>query len=558
MKKILQAFRKILPFILFVTSVSQVFPVTIEEKMPLEEKMILVPKGAQPILKEEYPQGQLVVDRIKARHRYALSIPFSYAWNTAALTALTGLEEEPQVWDNREIGFALHSQRLRVGSLKNKEYFQKETAGFPEGRYWPMPLLEDVSQSKGYMATSFVHLVLKQVRGKYSDYTTLNDRISGILNAMIRNNKSLNMTAQRKENNYSLGNSDPQLMVRNNASISYNQSEEGIPKLGLLGESVWSNMTDTSQRDIKYISGAGSLEYTKKLSAGFDVDLKTKAQISSLRDETVRKNSYSLESRKSGWVGVSNIASPTSFLKLTLNASAVYDSKFKGYVTPWFEIALVPKVFQFRLGVRRQAILPDYDELYWTGKFIRLNEDLQPSDFWESYASMDIDIITRLRLHVEAYYSRPESRITWEQLDSYVWQPTNKPTSDSITGKGSVELNLVRSFNIFGNVEYQRFDKQYYDPEISANAGISYGNALVGSIVLGACFWNFQPMDISQPVENLYFGYIRINKSLFRLINIFIDGRYTPEREDVIYYRGMPQAGRIISLGANIVFGGID
>jgi len=65
-------------------------------------------------------------------------------------------------------------------------------------------------------------------------------------------------------------------------------------------------------------------------------------------------------------------------------------------------------------------------------------------------------------------------------------------------------------------------------------------------------------MDISQPVENLYFGYIRINKSLFRLINIFIDGRYTPEREDVIYYRGMPQAGRIISLGANIVFGGID
>jgi hypothetical protein len=37
-----------------------------------------------------------------------------------------------------------------------------------------------------------------------------------------------------------------------------------------------------------------------------------------------------------------------------------------------------------------------------------------------------------------------------------------------------------------------------------------------------------------------------------------VDGRYAINREDLVYYRGMPQAGRIISLGANVVFGGLD
>ena len=41
-------------------------------------------------------------------------------------------------------------------------------------------------------------------------------------------------------------------------------------------------------------------------------------------------------------------------------------------------------------------------------------------------------------------------------------------------------------------------------------------------------------------------------------MSIFVEGRYTINDENVVYYRGMPQAGRIVSAGANIVFGGLD
>ncbi len=202
--------------------------------------------------------------------------------------------------------------------------------------------------------------------------------------------------------------------------------------------------------------------------------------------------------------------------------------------------------------------MPDYDELYWNSKFIKINESLQPENFWEAYGSLNIDIITRLRLRTQASYSRPESRITWEQLPGYIWQPVNKPTEYAITGEASLEINLVRDFNIFSNYKYQRFDKQYFDPENLINAGISYGNALVGSITLGGCFWNFQPINTTESPEEIIFAYLRINKSLKRVINVFVDGRYTIDREDVTYYRGIPQAGRIISVGVNIVFGGLD
>lgn len=551
--------RNIFIYLLFTAIlISKAVSVPFEKKEPRDERTVLVPKGAQPLLKEETPQGQLVVDRIKARHRYALSIPFSYAWNTAALTAITGLEEEPQVWDNREAGFALHSQRLRVGSLKNKEYFQRETAGFPEGRYWPMPLLEDVNVSKGYMSTNFVHIVLKQVRNKYSYYTSSDDRISGMFNAIVKRDQSLNITAQRKMQNMWTEGDPSQPRIRNNAGISYKNIKEGVNKLEIQGSSVWSTITDSQQNDYRYIFGEGFFEFGKGLSAGFDVDFKTKLQISTLRDQTDKKNIRDVETRKFGWVEASNIASPVKFIQFILNASALYDSKYKGFVTPSFELAFVPKAVQFRAGLRRKAILPDYDELYWNSKFVKLNESLQPENFWEAYGSLNIDIITRLRLRIQADYSRPESRITWEQLPGYIWQPVNKPTEYALTGEASLEVNLVKDFNIFSNYKYQRFDKQYFDPQNLINAGISYGNALVGSITLGGCFWNFQPINITESPEEIIFAYLRINKSLKRVINIFLDGRYTIDREDIVYYRGIPQAGRIVSVGVNIVFGGLD
>ena len=58
--------------------------------------------------------------------------------------------------------------------------------------------------------------------------------------------------------------------------------------------------------------------------------------------------------------------------------------------------------------------------------------------------------------------------------------------------------------------------------------------------------------------EDLSFVYGRINKSIRRVVNVFIEGRYTFSDEFVRYYRGMPQAGRIVSVGANMVFGGLE
>ena len=148
----------------------QAFPVAFEERRPRDERAILVPRGARPMVKEEYPRGQLVVDRIKARHSHVLIIPFSRSWNTAAITAMTGIEMEEEPWIERndfELGFALHSQRLRVGSLRNREYFQKETEGFPEGWYRPLQSTDHIVRPKGYTNTTFIHLAAKRVRAGF-------------------------------------------------------------------------------------------------------------------------------------------------------------------------------------------------------------------------------------------------------------------------------------------------------------------------------------------------------------------------------------------------------
>jgi len=198
-----------------------------------------------------------------------------------------------------------------------------------------------------------------------------------------------------------------------------------------------------------------------------------------------------------------------------------------------------------------------------------VNISLDPEDYWEAYGSFNIDIMTRLKLSAKGFYSKPESRITWIQFSNHIWQPINAKTSESITGEASFELNIFRSFNIFANYRYQRFDNQLFDPENMANGGIYLGRPLSGTITIGGCFWNYQPTqfdksetlteyNVSTTPENLAFGYVRISKSFYRLVNIFIDGRYTLDREDVIYYRGIPQSGRIISVGANIIFGGLD
>ncbi len=125
------------------------------------------------MLKEEYPRRQLAVERIKARHTPSLIIPFVRSWNTAALTVLRGIEmeEEPELDPNDfELGFALHSQRLRVGALRNREYFQRETEGFPERWYRPLDIRDNLDSSEGYMATSFVHLAAKRSRRVYTGH----------------------------------------------------------------------------------------------------------------------------------------------------------------------------------------------------------------------------------------------------------------------------------------------------------------------------------------------------------------------------------------------------
>jgi hypothetical protein len=553
---------------------SRAFPLAFEERKPRDEKAVLVPKGARPMLKEEYPKSQLIVDRIKARHRHTLSIPFRRSWNTAALTALGGteIEQEPQIGNDFELGFALHSQRLRVGALRNKEYFQKETEGFPEGWYRPrrsmdysskgMGDLSHINRPKGYMTTSFVHLAARRSRRKYIDYRDFADRINGILNVIMAQNRQLTLMARRDMQDLKTEGTGFRPRIKNAAGISYKKPGEGISKLELDGNSTWSTLTDSIGRDFWYISGSGSVAWGKNLRPDLDVDLKAKLQISTLRDEIYKNNGKleprTLETRKSGWMEVSNIASPAEFLKLKLNVSALYDSKHKGYFTPGIELALTPRVIQASAGLRRRAILPDYDELYWPSKLVEVNDNLQPEDFWEAYSSLNVNVIARLTLLAEASYSRPGSRITWEQLPGYIWKPVNVDTSESLTGEASLTLDLIRNLSTFASFRYQHFDNQLFEPEITATAEVSYGNPTSGSIALGASLWGFQPLEDAEPSENLALVYGRINKSLRNVLNIFIEGRYTFNREDILYYRGMPQAGRIVSFGTNIVFGGLD
>jgi len=574
--------------ILFIIMSTDAFPVPFEEKNPRDEKNILVPKGARPVLKEEFPRGQLVVDRIKARHRYELSIPFARAWNTAAITVVTGIQENPDLWNNRESGFAIHNQRLRIGAVKNKEYFQKETAGFPEGKYWPMPLLDSIYRSTGYLSSTFIHLAFKQIRNTYTgivnnenvDYIESSDRLGGIINAMIRQNQNLNLMAQRNSHTFQsvlpligvtrTDNATEQTQIRNTAGISYKIPGESGNKLELSGNSIWSTLTDANQNDFSYVSGTVFSELERKLRDGLNVNFKTRLKIQNLTDQTVRGNSETIETRESVLLDVSNIATPASFAKLTLNAAGLYDSKYKAYVIPNVEIVLGPKAFQLGAGYRRNVLLPDYDDLYSEAKSAIVNNSLKPEDFWEAYGLLNINVITRIKLNATASYSRPESRMTWVQLFDHVWEPLNIKTSEAIVGEASLELNLIKSFNIFGSYKYQRFDNQLFEPENMANAGIYLGRPLSGTITIGGCFWNYQPtpfnresldpssIKVDSPKEDIIFVYLRLSKSFYRMVNLFIDGRYTLDREDVIYYRGIPQAGRIISVGANIVFGGLD
>jgi len=564
--------------ILFIIMSTDAFPVPFEEKSPRDEKNILVPKGARPVLKEEFPRGQLVVDRIKARHRYELSIPFARAWNTAAITVVTGIQENPDLWNNRESGFAIHNQRLRIGAVKNKEYFQKETAGFPEGKYWPLPLLDGVYRSTGYLSSTFIHLAFKQIRNIYTgivnnenvDYIESSDRLGGIINAMIRQNQNLNLMAQRNSQTFQTDNATEQTQIRNTAGISYKIPGEGGNKLELNGNSIWSTLTDVNQKDFSYVSGSVFSELERKLRDGLNVNFKTRLKIQNLTDQTVRGNSETIETRESVLLDVSNIATPASFAKLTLNAAGLYDSKYKAYVIPNVEVVFGPKAFQLGAGYRRKVILPDHDDLYSGAKSAIVNNSLKPEDFWEAYGLLNTNVITRIKLTATASYSRPESRMTWVQLFDHVWEPLNIKTSEAIVGEASLELNLIKSFNIFGSYKYQRFDNQLFDPENMANAGIYLGRPLSGTITIGGCFWNYQPtpfkkesldpssIKVDNPKEDIIFVYLRLSKSFYRMVNVFIDGRYTLDREDIIYYRGVPQAGRIISVGANIVFGGLD
>jgi len=538
-----------------------------EEKKPRYEKAVLVPKGARPALKEEYPRRQLVVDRIKARHSQVLIIPFARSWNTAAFTATTGteVEETPEIErDDFELGFALHSQRLRVGAQRNKEYFQRETQGFPEGWYRPLELLEYVDRPRGYTDTTFVHLAAKRIRRNYKVYRDFSDRIYGILNVVMTQNKQLTLMARRDMRSFRAEGTGLQPQVRNTASIHHKSPGEGTNMLEISGGSVWSTLTDSVGRDFRYITGFSDAAWGRNLRPDLNLDLKAKLQISTLRDKvysfenTGKLESRTLETRKSGLLEVFTTILPSESVRLKAHVSGLYDSEHKGYLMPGVELALTPRVFQASVGFQRRAILPDHDELYWKSKFVKVNEKLQPEDYWEAYASLNVNLIARLILMAEASYSRPEGRVTWEQLSDHVWQPSNVETSEAILGQASITLNLIGALNTFAGIKYQYFDNQLYDPEIAADAGISYGNSAGGSITLGASYWDYQPLELSEPREDVVLAYGRINKTLFKALTIFIDGRYTFKSEDVLYYRGMPQAGRIVSVGANIVFGGLD
>jgi len=541
---------------------SQAFPVAFEKREPRDEKAILVPRGARPMLKEEYPRRELVVERIKSRHTPTLIIPFVRSWNTAALTVLRGMEmeEAPELEPNDfELGFALHSQRLRVGALRNREYFQRETEGFPERWYRPLDIRDNLDSSEGYMATSFVHLAAKRSRRVYTGHADFADRISGILNTIMRHNKQFSISARRDMEDFRPEGAINQPRVRNAAGALYKMSGEKIGRLEVSGDSTWSTLTDAAQRDFRYISGTGSVAWGKSVRSDFDIGTKIKLQISTLRDQTESRRGKTLNTRKSVWLEEINTLSMTEHLRLKLNISALYDSEYKFFLTPTAALVLAPwETFQVSVGVRRLAILPDHDEIYWPSKSIKVNDDLQPEDFLEAYGSFAADVITRLKFRAEVSYSQPDSRITWEQLPNFIWEPRNIETTDAFTGQASIMLNLIGSLNTFASFRYQRFEPQNFDPEIVADGGFSYGNPIRGAITLGGSFWNFQPLENMGEQENLSFVYGRINKSIRRLVSIFIDGRYTFNDESVRYYRGMPQAGRIVSVGANIVFGGLE
>jgi hypothetical protein len=580
-------FRYIIFFILAcVIITSTAFSEPFEEKNPRDEMSVLVPKGARPVLKEEYPRGQLVVDRIKARHRYNLSIPFARAWNTAALTFMSGIQENPDIWDNREASFAIHNQRLRIGAVKNKEYFQKETAGFPEGRYWAMPLLENVNRTTGYMSSTFIHLMFKQIRNSYSekinddstDFKTSDDKLNGLINVMIGQNQNLSLEAQRNSQNLIIDDKTDQTRIRNSAGISYRRPGEGSDILTLKGISVWSGLTDASQRKFDYVTGIFLAELGRKVLPSLEVNAKTKLQLSSLVDKTTRSDSKTLESRKIIKADISNIASPVSFIKLKLNATGIYDSEFDPYMVPDVGLIIGPKAFQIGAGYRRRVILPDFDELYWRSKSVIVNDSLESEDFWEAYGLLNVDVATRLKLMAQASYGQPQSRITWIQLNKHVWYLTNVETSESINGEASLELNIFSTFNIFANYKFERYDTPLFEPEHLANAGFSFGRPLSGTFTFGGCYWKYQPaqtenINIIPPTENsedIAFVYMRISKPFFnRFISLYIDGRYSfgidtknglkiQDRKDVIYYLGIPQSGQIITVGANIIFGGLD
>ena len=552
-------------FLLFLVFVSQAFSTPFEEKEPRDERAILVPKGAQPMLKEEQPRSQLVVDRIKARHTRDLTIPFTRSWNTAGFYAMNGVEikEEPSATpQDFEFGIALHSQRLRLGSLRNREYFLQETEAFPEGWYRPTNAIERMKQSEGYMTTTFVHLAAKRMRRIYEDYRDYNDRVKGILNVAITEKEQLTISAQRNMQALKISGESEKPAVRNNGNVLYRLLDEDNNKLEFYGDSVWSTIIDSAGRDFSYISGLGSALWVRKLGSDFTLDAKADLKISTFRDkvenESGRLRPRTLETRKYAGIKLTGIISPNPVFKLKPNVAALYDSEYKGYVMPGVELALEPGVLKTAVGIRRQVILPDLDELYWGTKFIKVNEELGPEVFWEGYGNLNINVISRFNLIAEGTYSRPNSRVTWDQLPGYVWTPINQETSQAIKGEAYIMFDLIGNFGTFMGGKYQRFDNQLFDPEITADGGFYLGRSPRGSITLGGSYWNFQPLENSKSPEDIYLVYLRVTKNIRRVVSIFIDGRYTIDREDIIYYKGMPQAGRIISVGANMVFGGLD
>lgn len=547
--------------LLLVIMASQAFSIPFEKREPHDEKAVIVPKGARPMLKEEHPRRQLIVERIKARHKPALIIPFVRSWNTAALTALRGIEveETPEFEPNDfELGFALHSQRMRVGALRNREYFQRETEGFPEGWYRPLDKLSRFEDSKGYLATTFMHLAAKRMRRNYLGYRDFRDRIGGILNGAMSKNKQVTVMAYRDMLEFKSIDTEIQPRVRNSAGISYRKPGEKVNRLELSGDSTWSILTDAAQRDLRYIAGTGTAIWGRSLNSDVDMDLKGKFQVSTLRDNTASSGDEVLNVRKSCWLEALGTISMAEHLQLRLNLSALYDSEYEFFFTPSAELAFPWDSVEIAAGIRKRAILPDFDEIYWPSKFVKVNDDLQPESFWEGFGSLKIDIITRLKFLVRGFYSRPESRITWNQLPGYVWEPKNVDTADSIIGEGSLVLNLVSSLDIFASGRYQRFDEQLFDPEIVATGGLSYGNPISGSIKLGASYWQFQTLEDVDSPENYLLAYGSIHKTIRRAVSIFIDGRYTFNNEAIQYYRGIPQAGRIVSVGVSVVFGGLE